>query len=74
MARFRGIVIGGKDKASRLGNRVSGMTVECIGWNIGVKVVASVDSKGGDIIKIYKTGGSNQDTPTKLVEVIKSKE
>lgn len=60
MAQFRGTVQGNRGEASRLGNKSSGLTVTCNGWNMGVKVVATYDNETDtDVFKVYKTGGSH---------------
>ena len=58
MGRFRGTVQGNRGEASRLGSISSGLEVTASGWDIGVNIhIDVVDGK--DVIKIYKTDGSN---------------
>jgi len=35
------------------------MTTQCNGWDLGVKVRASVNDLGEDIFQVYRTAGSN---------------
>jgi hypothetical protein len=59
MAQFRARIISGKgSEVSRLGHKTTGITTECNGWNVGVRVEAAhVD--GQDVFTVYATGGSN---------------
>lgn len=59
MARFRAVIKGNRGAASRLGTKSSGIRADVNGWNVGVCVIASVDSRGNDVIRVYRTGGSN---------------
>jgi len=59
MAQFIGKVQGNKGEATRLGTKTSGITVECNGWNSGVKVIGRVDENGNDVFTIVITSGSN---------------
>ena len=59
MAHFRATVQGNRSEASRLGTAKSGLRVTANGWDVGIKVYASVDSSGADILQVVATGGSN---------------
>ena len=60
MAQFYGSINGqAKTQATRRGSKNSGMSAHIRGWNVGVYVVCS-HVGGKDIIRVYKTGGSNQ--------------
>jgi len=59
MSRFYAEILGSKGTASRIGNKVSGMTAHICGWNIGVKVRCYVNKDGKDVIEITQTGGSS---------------
>ena len=59
MAHFRGIVKNDSGEASRLGNKKTGLTVTCDGWDDGIKVIAHVNKDGQNVFRIYKTGGTN---------------
>jgi hypothetical protein len=67
MSRFYGEIKGAaKTIASRRGFD-GGIWSHTRGWNDGIEVVGSVDSKGQDIFRIYKTGGSNNPHNRKLL-------
>ena len=70
MANFYGTVQGGKGLASRIGNKISGMTVTCNGWNSGIRIEAYVDSNGIDTFKVYQTSGSTNSTSDKLLTMV----
>jgi len=58
MAQFRGTVTGSRGTASRLGTKVSGLTVTASGWNVGVRIEVSHED-GRDVVRVWRTGGSN---------------
>ena len=59
MAQFRGVVSGARGEASRLGNKVSGLTVKCDGWEAGVRVIAYHHrDTGEDCFDVEITRGS----------------
>ena len=57
MARFKGDIRGSGSLISRLGTKLSGVLAHVCGWNIGIRVVGSVDDDQ-DIFRVYLTGGS----------------
>jgi hypothetical protein len=60
MARFYGTLTGqAKTSAKRRGSPNSGVTAHVRGRNIGVRVEVYADN-GADVIRVYRTGGSNQ--------------
>ena len=69
MSRFYGSVTGSaKNDATRQGHdRISG---HVRGWNVGVKVVGHVNESDQDVFYVYATGGSNGETPDKLIVVV----
>lgn len=69
MAQFRGTVQGNRSEASRLGHKTTGLTTTCNAWDVGVRCEA-VHVDGGDIIRVYATGGSNNGAGS-LVAVVK---
>ena len=74
MSRFYGQIQGNRGMASRQGFMSSGFWGHIRGWNIGVEVSCYVNSKGEDVIEIYKTGGSSQpDRKYLLVELTEGK-
>ena len=58
MARFRGILQGGRGEVTRLGHASSGLRVCADGWDVGVTVYAQANG-ADDIFSIYATRGSN---------------
>lgn len=62
MARFRGLVTGGRGTASRLGHAKDGLTTVANGWSGGVRVHL-YDRDGEDHARIELTGGSNDPRP-----------
>lgn len=67
MARFIGSLQGARGGVTRLGHATTGITVVANGWNAGVKVYGSVNSKDEDCFEIFFTGGSNGGRNTKLI-------
>lgn len=59
MARFRATIKGQRGQASRLGSPKSGITANVNGWDVGIRVVGSVDNLGIDVYDVYLTGGSH---------------
>ncbi len=71
MAQFRGTIKGNRGEVSRLGSKVSGMSISCDGWDVGVDCVAEYDKKlGQDVITIFGTGGSNKSSNTKIIATL----
>lgn len=60
MAQYLGKVKGSRGQGfQRIGNKATGLTTECNGWDIGVKVVAEYDElQERDVMRIYMTSGS----------------
>lgn len=59
MARFYGSLSGqARTEATRRGGASSGVTAHVRGWRIGARVEV-VDVNGKDVVRVYKTGGSN---------------
>lgn len=58
MAQFIGIVEGSGAEVHRLGSKVSGLMASIRGWRVGVSVIAE-NIAGKDVIRVYRTGGSN---------------
>ena len=67
MARFRGVLKGGRGSVSRLGTVKTGITAWVNGWDVGVRVtgaparggVEGVADLGFDEFHIFGTAGSN---------------
>ena len=68
MAQFRAVIQGQKGQASRLGGKSSGISASVNGWNIGVSIEA-LHIDGKDVIRVYKTGGSNNSNSVLLNEI-----
>ena len=60
MSRFYGSIRGSGNKLStRCGHATTGIESHTRGWNLGVKVIGTVDKEGNDVFEVYLTGGSN---------------
>ena len=59
MAQYLGEVRGNRGTVSRLGSKSSGLTVIANGWNVGARVTISYDPDRGDVVNVWRTGGSN---------------
>lgn len=59
MSHFYDSIQGNRGEATRCGTKDSGMTAHIRGWNIGVAVSLYVDSKGRDVVQVYRTTGSS---------------
>jgi hypothetical protein len=71
MARFYGMLKGrARTITTRLGTEKSGLWASINGWNIGVFVECLADGDK-DIIRIYKTDGSNGTGIGELIAEIK---
>jgi len=66
MARFMGVVEGGRQPVSRLGNANSGIRAQAQGWTAGVQVNGHPDDAGSEQHCFYVrlTGGSNEARPS----------
>lgn len=42
-------------------------------WNLGVKVIASLDENKKAIFEIWQTGGTNNNKATKLIKILREK-
>ncbi len=66
MAQFYGNVQGNRGEATRMGTKNSGMTAHIRGWDVGAYVVLQhVD--GVDVVRVYKTKGSNRPGSSELL-------
>uniref|UniRef100_A0A6M3LHX6 Uncharacterized protein n=1 Tax=viral metagenome TaxID=1070528 RepID=A0A6M3LHX6_9ZZZZ len=59
MSHFYASIQGNGGEATRTGSKKSGVEGHIRGWNIGVRVVCTHEN-GKDVIRVYKTGGSNK--------------
>ena len=74
MAQFRGVVQGSRQEASRLGDKNSGLTTSCDGWELGC--TASIDHDrelDRDFITIRLTCGSGFGESKLLGTFVKTK-
>lgn len=56
----------GKTASTRGGTKKTGLNAHVRGWDIGAYVELSHED-GRDIVRVYQTGGSNDDKETKLI-------
>ncbi len=66
MAQFRATIQGNRGEASRLGTKNSGLDADVNGWNVGCRVAMTHES-GVDVIRIYRTSGSNASETSRLI-------
>ncbi|AKF14631.1 hypothetical protein AVJ28_gp62 [Mycobacterium phage Baee] len=66
MAHFYGTVQGQRGEASRLGSKNSGLDASASGWDVGCRVTISYEG-GRDVVRVWRTTGSNGHGPAKLV-------
>ena len=75
MARFRATIQGQRGEASRLGSTKSGIEAYINGWDVGIRVVGSVNSDTGeDEFTIFKPSGSNGMHHSTLIGTFTTKE
>ncbi len=75
MSRFYGSIQGNRGMATRMGHKSSGFTGHIRGWNVGVRIECHVDEDDDkDVLYVYRTGGSNGRTESKLIAIIKEGE
>lgn len=68
MARFYGIMQGGRGKVTRTGTPASGLHVRANGWDFGIRVALVPDPETGkDMAEVWVTTGSNGRGPERLV-------
>ena len=68
MARFYASMKGNRGEATRMGTATSGLEAHIRGWGIGIRVECqSIDGGLTDVIRVYKTGGSNDPKSEKLL-------
>lgn len=67
MAHFYGSVRGqARTMATRRGSKVGGMSAHIRGWDIGARVEL-IHLGGKDVVRVYKTSGSNAKGSDELV-------
>lgn len=74
MSQFYAEIQGHRGEASRQGTRKSGIWCHIRGWKIGAFVECFYNAKTGkDIVRVYKTGGSNSASQRKLIATFSDK-
>jgi len=66
MAHFYASMQGSRGEATRVGTKSSGLTAHVRGWDIGARVELSHED-GRDVVRVYRTGGSNNGGRSELV-------
>lgn len=73
MARFYGELYGRAGiRVTREGTARSGLSAHAQGWNVGVSVICEAEGDK-DIIKVYRTGGSNNPDSRELIAVVEGR-
>jgi hypothetical protein len=67
MAQFYANIQGNRGEATRMGTKSSGLSGHIRGWNVGARVEVSHED-GHDVVRVYRTGGSNFGFCTLLAE------
>lgn len=68
MAQYRGTISGRRGEASRLGDKTSGLTTECNGWDIGTRCnIEYNEEKDRDEITLTLTSGSHRHDKWKVL-------
>ena len=71
MSQFYGDLQGqARTKATRRGNKKSGITAHVRGWDVGVRVEGFVNIDGNEVFKVYRTGGSNSSYNKECIAVV----
>lgn len=66
MAQFYASIQGNRGESTRIGTKSSGITGHIRGWSIGARVEVSHEN-GEDVIRVYKTSGSNGSKNPELI-------
>lgn len=75
MSQFYASIQGHRGTATRLGTKKSGIHGHIRGWNIGIEVDCLYDAdKEKDVVRVYKTKGSNGGGSTFLGEFSEGEE
>lgn len=69
MAQFYGEIQGNRGEATRMGTKSSGLRGHIRGWEVGVSVECSHED-GKDVIKVWRTSGSNGSQESKLMAIL----
>ena len=69
MAHFYAEIQGNRGEATRMGTKESGVLGHIRGWSVGAKVVCIYDDLSGkDIVRVFRTGGSNNSSGELVTE------
>lgn len=68
MSQFYANIQGSRGEATRQGGKATGISGHIRGWEVGCQVYISYDKKTDkDVVKVYKTSGSNGSKPSELI-------
>lgn len=67
MSHFYAEIQGNRGEASRAGSKDSGIVGHIRGWDVGARVTVSYDDELGDVVRVWKTGGSNGRSSPELI-------
>lgn len=68
MAQYYAEIKGNRGQASRMGTKKTGIWGHIRGWSVGARVEVYYDKKKDrDMVKVYKTSGSNGGGSDKLI-------
>ena len=70
MAQFLASIQGSRGEATRLGSKESGMVARVNGWNVGARVELYHED-GRDVVRVYRTSGSNNHRSAELIAEFK---
>jgi len=66
MGQFYAEIKGNRGGASRMGSKTSGISGHLRGWAVGARVdIMHID--GADVVRVYRTSGSNGGEDDKLI-------
>jgi hypothetical protein len=74
MARFYAEIQGNRGAASRMGTPNSGLSGHIRGWDVGVRVDCAVEDNDEDVIRVFRTAGSNGGRSDELIAELRSRE
>jgi len=69
MSRFYASAEGERGTVTKCGNKF--IETHTRGWNYGIKVVCSINERGNNEYRVFKTGGSNYSTSDSLIHEYK---
>ena len=72
MTHFYGELTSGRGTTARGGNKTTGLIAEVRGWNVGATVVLAHEN-GVDVVRVYRTGGTNNPAASMVAEFAEKK-